>query len=224
MGISVFVLGKSGTGKSTSLEKLDAEKTVLIKSINKPLPFKSGSWKKWDKDTKTGSIIHTDNCDAICKIISGAKERGKSVVVIDDFQYLMANEFMRSSEEVGFSKFTRLAKNVWNIIMTANDSDDDLRVYMLSHTDEDDQGNTKAKTIGKLLDEKICLEGLTTVVLRSMRVNDEYIFSTQNNGRDTCKSPKGMFTEEHIPNDLAMVDDAICDYYEIKTTKKGEKK
>lgn len=221
MGISVFVLGTSGTGKSTSLEKLDVEKTVLIKTINKTLPFKSGNWKKWDKETKTGSIINTDDCNAICKIIAGAKERGKSVVVIDDFQYLMANEFMRSSDEKGFDKFTRMGKNIWNIIMEANNAHDDLRVYMLSHTDQDESGNVKAKTIGKLLDDKICLEGMTTVVLRSMRLSEEYVFSTQNNGRDTCKSPKGMFAEEHIPNDLAMVDDAICEYYEIKT---GESK
>jgi len=220
MGISTFILGKSGMGKSTSLEQLDPKKVLLIKTINKPLPFKSKGWEKWDADKKTGTIIHTDNTKLICAILKGAKEKGKSIVIIDDFQYLMANEFMRSWQEKGFDKFSRLGNNIWELLMVANDeADEDLRIYMLSHTDEDETGTIKAKTIGKLLDDKISIEGVVTIVLRAMKDGDEYVFSTQNNGRDTCKSPKGMFEKEFIPNDLAMVDKAICEYYDIK----GEK-
>lgn len=225
MGISVMVLGQSGCGKSTSLENLDPKETILIKVVNKPLPFRSGEWKQWDNATGTGSIINTDSPSMIQAIIRGAKSKGKSIVVIDDMQYIMANEFMRRSAETGWGKFTDIAKGIWELLMVANDeAPSDVRVYFLSHTDTDDNGNVKAKTIGKLLDEKICIEGLVTVVLRAMKVSDKYYFATQNNGRDTCKSPKGMFTELEIENDLRKVDDTICDYYDIKKTPKKETK
>ena len=218
MGISTFVLGESGRGKSTAIEGLNPEDTILIKVINKPLPFRSANWKKW-VDGK-GSYVNTDNYADIQMIIRGAKEKGKKIVVIDDVQYLMANEFMRRSHEKGFDKFTEIAKNMWETIMMANnDTDDDVRVYFLSHTESNAEGDVKAKTIGKLLDEKITLEGMFTVVLRAMMSDGKFFFSTQNNGRDTAKSPKGMFKEKEIDNNLGLVDAAICDYYGIDNTK-----
>lgn len=224
MGVSCLVLGHSGVGKSSSIEKLDPEKTLIIKSISKPLPFRAGKFKNWDKEAMTGNIINTDNPAVIQAIIRGAKDKGKKIVVIDDVQYIMANEFMRSSEEKGYEKYTRLGKNMWGIFNTANEEcDEDVRVYFLSHTEETENGMIKMKTVGRLLDNLITLEGMSTVVLRAMKTTDKYFFSTQNNGRDTCKSPRGMFDTLEIDNDLSIVDKAICSYYDIKDEKQTKK-
>ena len=220
MGISCMVLGNSGVGKSTSIENLDADKTLIIKAISKPLPFRGGKFKNWDKETNTGNIISTDNPAMIQAIIKGAKSKGKTIIVVDDVQYIMANEFMRRVDESGWNKFSEIGRNMWSLFNTANEEcDEDVRVYFLSHTEESESGTVKMKTIGKMLDNAITLEGMVTVVLRALKTTDKYYFSTQNNGRDTCKSPKGMFDELEIPNDLAYVDDKICSYYDIKETK-----
>lgn len=217
MGISTLVIGQSGRGKSTSIENLDPKTTMVVKVINKPFPFRSKDWKRWNKDTQTGSFEVTDNYDIIKAIIKGAKSKGKKVVVIDDMQYLMANEFMKRSAERGFDKFTEIAEHIWSLVMTANEAtDDDMRIYFLSHTEQNDVGDTKAKTIGKLLDDKITLEGMFTIVLGAIKDGDNFFFTTQNSGKDTCKSPKGMFAEERVPNDLKAVDDAIVEYYGLE--------
>lgn len=217
MGISTLVIGQSGRGKSTSIETLDPSITIVVKAINKPFPFKSKDWKRWDSKTSTGSYEVTDNHDIIKAIIRGAKSKGKKIVVIDDMQYLMANEFMRRSSERGFDKFTEIAEHMWSLVMTANEAtDDDMRVYFLSHTEQNDIGETKCKTIGKLLDDKITVEGLFTIVLGANKDGDEYYFSTQNSGRDTCKSPRGMFDSDKIENNLSLVDKAICEFYGLE--------
>lgn len=216
MGISTLIIGQSGRGKSTSMEHLDPKTTMVVKVVNKPFPFPSKEWKRWDKDSSTGSFEVTDNYEIIKAIVKGAKAKGKKVVVIDDMQYLMANEFMKRSSEKGFDKFTEIAEHIWSLVMVANEAtDDDMRIYFLSHTEQNDIGETKAKTIGKLLDDKITLEGLFAIVLGANKDGDEFFFTTQNNGRDTCKSPKGMFEDSRIPNDLALVDRKICEYYGI---------
>ena len=217
MGISTLIIGQSGRGKSTSIESLDPKTTMVVKVINKPFPFRSKDWKRWNKDTQEGSYEVTDNYDIIKAIIKGAKSKGKKVVVIDDMQYLMANEFMKRSAERGFDKFTEIAEHIWSLVMTANEAtDDDMRIYFLSHSEQNDMGDTKVKTIGKLLDDKITVEGMFTIVLGAIKDGDNFFFTTQNSGKDTCKSPRGMFAEERITNDLKVVDDAIVDYYGIE--------
>lgn len=114
-----------------------------------------------------------------------------------------------------FAKYNEIARNAWDILMTEGKLADETRVYILAHTQEDDNGRIKAKTIGKLLDEKITLEGLLTIVMRTAVINGQYLFSTQNSGSDTVKTPLDMFTEEHVPNDLAAIDQIITDYYAI---------
>lgn len=210
MAIMTMVLGKSGTGKSTSLRRFEKSDVLLIQVVKKPLPFRN-DWKPCAKNTD-GNIYTTDASD---KIINAMQRTTKSVIVIDDFQYVMANEFMRASNEKGYDKFTSIARNAWDIINAASQLDDSKRVYFLSHTDEDDFGNVKAKTIGKMLDDKICLEGLFSIVLRTKVQDQQYLFSTQNNGRDTVKSPMGLFEKIEIDNDLKAVDSAICNYYSI---------
>lgn len=220
LGISVMVLGESGRGKSRSMKNLNPEETLVIKAINKPFPFKSVDWKPCTKENPKGSLYTSDNYDTIKKAMLMAKDLGKKVIVIDDAQYLMANEFMNKSAVKGFDKFTEIAKNMWELITTANEKlDDDMRIYFLQHTETTATGEVKAKTIGKMLDDKITIEGMVTIVLNANLESGNYFFTTQNSGNDTCKSPEDMFPEHRIDNDLRQVDDAICEYYGIEKQK-----
>jgi hypothetical protein len=218
MSIATMILGQSGTGKTASLRSLNPDETLLIQAVKKPLPFRS-KWRPCTKADPTGSILVTDNA----QVIVGAMQRtSKPIIILDDFQYVLANEFMRRilDNETGnaaFAKYNEIARNAWDILMAASKLADSTRVYILAHTQEDESGHVKVKSIGKLLDEKITMEGLLTIVLRTLVINGQYLFSTQNNGLDTVKSPMGLFDNEHIPNDLAAVDAAICDYYQLTT-------
>lgn len=203
MGTVVFILGRSGTGKSYSMRNFDPSELAIINVQGKILPFKGGA---------KFTTKNTDNADEIIsamKIISN-KVR---VIVIDDFQYLMANEFMRRSNERGFDKFTDIAKNAWNVIDSIRTLPDNVIVYVMCHIDTGDDGVEKLKTIGKLLDEKIVLEGMSTIVLKTCVADGNYTFVTQNNGKDTVKSPFGMFPSRNIQNDLKYVDEKIRNYY-----------
>lgn len=220
MAIVTMVLGESGTGKSTSLRNFNPDDVVLIQSIRKPLPFRSKGWdarEKQEDGSITGNIFATDSSEIICSILPRIEQ---DIIVIDDSQYIMANEFMRSVTDAAkgndaFMKYNRIAQNMWNILNAAAGLPKSKRVYFLSHTQTDDNGKTKIKTIGKLLDEKITLEGMVTIVLRTQVVNGNYSFLTKNNGQDTVKTPLELFETENIPNDLAAVDAAICEYYGI---------
>lgn len=217
MSVACMILGQSGTGKTTSLRNLNPADVLLIQAVKKPLPFRAKNWVPCTKGNPAGSILVRDNAQTIV----GAMQRThKPIIVIDDFQYILANEFMRRvlDNETGnaaFAKYNEIARNAWDILMTAGRLADETRVYILAHTQEDDNGRIKAKTIGKLLDEKITLEGLLTIVMRTAVINGQYLFSTQNSGSDTVKTPLDMFTDEHIPNDLAVIDNTITDYYAI---------
>jgi hypothetical protein len=216
MAISTMILGDSGTGKTTSLRNLDPIETLIIRPIKKPLPFKSKDWKEWDGDTKVGSIVSTENYEVLKAILKSAHKYGKKIIVIDDFNYYMSGEFMRRASEKGYDKYSEIGFNYWSVIDTANQhTPDDVRVYFLSHTEENASGKEQIKTIGRMVSEKIVPEGMVTTVLGSIRTQDGYYFNTQNNGRNTLKSPMGMFEEEMIQNDLKVVDQAICDFYEI---------
>lgn len=214
MSTAVLILGESGTGKSTSLRNLDPTKTLLIQAIRKPLPFKAKGWKTRITLKSEGNVFQTDDAVLIERLL---RQSPHEIVVIDDFQYVMANEYMRRTAETGYQKFTDIGKNAWNILKTATELADQRRVYILAHTESDANGHTKIKTIGKMLDEKITLEGMVTIVLRTQVRDGNYTFSTQNDGSDTTKSPLGMFSERFIDNDLAAVDAAICDYYDLST-------
>jgi hypothetical protein len=211
MGIPVMILGESGSGKSTSLRNISKEDTFLIQSVRKSLPFRN-DWAEYDNATHQGQIIQSDDCGFIAQVIGQASAMGRNKVIIDDFQYIMANEFMRRSAEVGFTKFTEIAKHAWELIMSAQNAAPGVIVYFLSHTETNDAGKVKAKTIGKLLDEKITLEGLFTIVLGTSIDNGKYLFATQSGGMDTFKSPMGMFENKFIENDLNTVDKTIREY------------
>lgn len=201
-----LILGESGTGKSTSLRNLNSDTTFIFQSIKKPLPFKGNKYTK-------ENLMVTDNYETIIKGLLKLDKQDKFTdVILDDSQYIMANEFMRRSKEKGFEKFTEIGEHYWRILETCN-SLENINVFILSHTDENEMGKVKIKTIGKLLDDKITIEGMVTIVLRTCVEGGEYFFRTKNNGQDTVKSPLGMFDDELIPNDLEEVRKAINSYY-----------
>lgn len=210
MGIPVAIIGESGSGKSASMRNFKINELGIINVSRKPLPFKS--------DLKT---YNSDNYMNIEEVIKKAAARS---IVIDDAQYLMANEYMRGAKITGYQKFVDIALNYWTLVqMVITELPDDKIVYFMMHVERDQNGNEKMKTIGKMLDEKITLEGLFTIVLKTVVANGKYQFSTQTSGQDPVKSPMGMFADLLIDNDLKSVDSIIRDYYGI-TKPKGDKK
>lgn len=204
MGIPVLILGESGTGKSASLRHFPQDDVAVINVAAKPLPFKSKI-----------RCYNTDDYMQVEKHIGKIVKAGCRSIVIDDAQYLMANEFMRRSLEKGYDKFTEIAKNYWTLVNMVKGLPEDVIVYFLSHLDRDQNGNEKVKTIGKLLDEKITVEGMFTIVLKTNVTDGQYTFLTQNNGHDTTKSPIGLFPSYAIDNNLFYVDEKIRNYYEL---------
>jgi hypothetical protein len=219
MSIATMIIGESGTGKSASLRNLDPTQCLLIQAVKKPLPFRSKTWSYRTKDNPSGNVWV---CDDSNKIVQVMRKIDTKIIIIDDFQYILANEFMRRSAERNYDKFTDIAQHAWDILMESSQLCHDCRVYILTHSHTTDTGKTKAKTLGKLLDEKITIEGLVTILLKTQVINGGYFFSTKNDGNDTTKTPMGMFEDDFIENDLNAVDQAICDYYEINTNQTGE--
>lgn len=208
---ATLIIGDSGSGKTASLRNLDPASTMLIQVVKKPLPFKSKGWvpRNPAKPKEPFNLIHTDKCEDILLVL---ERTTRPVVVIDDFQYVLSNEFLRRTEEKGFDKFSDIARMGWLILNKA--AEVSARVYILAHSDMDDTtGRVKIKTIGRFLDEKVVLEGLCTMVLRTEVVDGQYYFRTRNNGFDTTKAPMGMFESDRVPNDLAAVDAALVAYY-----------
>ena len=218
MSIAAMILGQSGTGKSTSLRNLDPANTLLIQTVKKPLPFKNSAWQYRSNENPSGNVFVSSDSTMVVKLMEKTQ---RQIIVVDDFQYLIAQEFMNRSHEKGYEKFTDMARHYYDVLMAASTQSDGKRVYLLSHTEQSESGQVKAKTIGKMLDEKITVEGLLTIVMRTSVINGNYLLNTRNNGSDTVKTPMGMFEDEQIPNDLAEVDAAICDYYDIISPSKA---
>jgi len=219
----VLILGESGNGKSHSIKSLDPTKTFLINVIGKDLPFKG--WKKdytpYEKTTKTGNAIITHSSATICSGLKNVVDKLENInnVVIDDFQYIMSYEFMRTIKQKGYEKFNDIADAAFSIIQAAQLLRDDITVFFLAHSEEiftEAGRKTKIKTIGKLLDDKITIEGLFTVVLLSrVEITEEGkvkgYFVTQSDGASTMKSPEGMF-DLRIDNSLELVLSKIEEY------------
>lgn len=217
----IAVVGQTGTGKSTSVEKLNPKETAVINIVGKPLPFRG--WKaKYNSEHKNYLVSASAK-----EIVSALKKINDTrpdikAIIIDDFQYLMSTEFMNRSDEKGWDKFTDIARHAWDVINTGKSLREDLKVFVLSHDEiitENFTPKRKIKTIGKMLDDKVTLEGLFTVVLftdvsKDQATNElKYSFITQNDGTTTAKSPKGMFKDFLIPNDLSYVIKCIDEYY-----------
>ena len=207
MAEAVLIYGKSGTGKSTSLENFAEDEIYLINVIGKRLPFR--------KQFKYKTVC--DDVEKIKRYMAKVPEYIK-VIVIDDAGYLMTNQFMagHSGDKSGgntFDLFNKIADNFWSLINAIKALPEDKVVYLTMHEDTNDFGERRLRTIGKLLNEKVCIEGMCSIVLRSEVMGNKYSFVTQNEGNDISKSPKGMFSEIRIPNDLKAVDTAIREYW-----------
>lgn len=218
MGVAVIIAGKSGTGKSTSMRTFPEGELGLVNVIGKPLPFRG----------RINSCATTDY-DLIKTILKGSKT---NAVVIDDAGYLITDMFMTRHADAGkgngvFALYNDIGDSFYGLLRyISQECRPDEVVYVIMHEDVDDYGQPKIKTIGKLLDEKVTLEGMVSIVLESTVQDGEYLFRT--NGQGICKSPDGMFKNQLIPNDLKAVDDAIRDYWGLApampsdTTQKGE--
>jgi|SRR5690554_6803201 ABC-type oligopeptide transport system ATPase subunit len=216
MGKPVLICGESGSGKSRSIKNLDPKSTFIINVNRKDLPFKGWKLKytKFTKENKNGNMVLSDDPEKIIKTIQyiDSQRPEVNVGIIDDAQYIMANEFMRRSKEKSFEKFTEIGEHYWKIIWECTLSRENMIWFFLSHVETNDKGISKAKTIGKLLDDKICIEGMFTIVLNTLIEDGKYFFETQSNGSNTSKSPEGMFEEIRIPNDLEFVKNQIIKY------------
>lgn len=207
MAQKVLIMGESGTGKSTSLRNLNPDITAVVNPVGKPLPFKGqGKFTMLNNEIKSSNIVAW---------MKGQVKAGKKIIIVDDFQYLLSIPYMNRIHEGGWDKWNDFGGDYFSIIDVCAELPDDVRVYYLSHCETLDNGITTIKLIGKLLREKITIEGLFTIVLRTSVIDGEYYFLTQNSGKDTVKSPMGMFDEYAVVNDLAYIDDKICNYYEV---------
>lgn len=208
MGIPVFVTGRSGTGKTFSTKRIPRDKACFI-SVQKPrLPYR-GDFEEHYKTDRTFTIIQI------------LKSTEKKIVIIDDAQYLMANEYLRRADEKSYDKFTDIGVSFRELIDTVDELPEDVVVYFMWHTDTKD-GITQMKTVGRMVDQYITPEGLSDIVLETAVVDGKYYFMTQNNGHNGVKSPEGMFPEFSIDNDLQYVDDSIRNYYYFEGSKTDE--
>lgn len=211
MAIPVFCIGRSGSGKTYSIKNFKADEVGVISVEKGRLPFKTDiKTVRIPKDFSTANTsaqLNAAKYSWIQLIIS--KSKAKSII-IDDSQYLLVNELFDRSKEKGYDKFTDIAVNFRNLVHYVNDMpDDDKIVYFLHHSEADTDGREKAKTIGRMLDEKLTLEGCFDIVIYCQ----DHKFYTQGDGMSTAKTPEGMFAESEIPNDLKAVDTAIREYY-----------
>ena len=205
MAQMLLIMGESGTGKSTSMRNCDPATTAVVNPVGKPLPFKG-------KFTMLNSEVESRK---ICKFMKEQAAAGKKLLVVDDFQYILSVPYMNRIKENGWDKWNDFGANYFEIIEVCKELPDDVVVAYMTHTETLENGVTTIKLIGKLLREKITIEGLFTIVLRTGVNEGKYYFYTQNSGKDTVKSPMGMFPAYAIDNDLNYVADKIRNFYEV---------
>lgn len=217
MGVPILIIGKSGAGKSTAMRNCAGDdEWNLIRVLDKPLPFR-GKINGWP----------TDNYQTVMKCLYSSKAHN---IVIDDAGYLITNTFMKGHSNTGtgnaqFQFYNQLADQFWQLIQfIINSVQSDKIVYVIMHEEQDDFGNIKPKTIGKLLDQKVCIEGMFTIVMRAVADSQGHAFITQSEDMAVSKSPMGMFDSVRIDNDLKLVEAAVRDYYEIPIPPKEDKK
>jgi len=224
MAQSILIIADSGTGKSTAIRDLDSSETFIINVAGKGLPFKG--WKKnytlISKDNIKGNLSNVSSASGIIKALTHVNENMPHIktIIIDDFQYMAAFEYFDRANEKGYDKFTDIATNIATISKMPKDMREDLNVYFLTHPEEVNRNGAviiKAKTVGKMIDNALTLEGLFTIVLFGKVVKQDdgtfkYGFETQTNGENTCKSPDGMFTDRFIDNSLDYVNKCIYNY------------
>lgn len=207
--VPILLIGKSGSGKSTSLRNFKKDEVAVINVLGKPLPFRS--------DIKAVKLDDYDN------ILNQIKMTKKDVIVIDDANYLITNEFMEKSSIRGYDKYNEIANHFFELINGIKNIEGGKTVYLIMHEDTDEEGNVKPKTIGKLLDDKVNIQGMFTICIRAMYENGKYVFRLKTNGQDCVKTPFGMFDTDEMENDLKAFDNVVREYYDLNNKESEEK-
>lgn len=207
--VPILLIGKSGSGKSTSLRNFKKDEVAVINVLGKPLPFRS--------DIKAVKLDDYDN------ILNQIKMTKKDVIVIDDANYLITNEFMEKSSIRGYDKYNEIANHFFELINGIKNIEGGKTVYLIMHEDTDEEGNVKPKTIGKLLDDKVNIQGMFTICIRAMYENGKYVFRLKTNGQDCVKTPFGMFYTDEMENDLKAFDNVVREYYDLNNKESEEK-
>lgn len=208
MGVCVFLYGRSGSGKSRSLKNFKEDEIFYVNVENKPLPFK----------TKFKYSYSTHDFEKIKNQLKRMGNINSKTAVIDDVTYLMTDYFMNHHRNMkgnaSFEMYNQIADDMYSLInCIKHELPDDVIVYLIMHEDVNDYSDVAFRTIGKLLDQKVCLEGMSTIVIRCMADGKRHFFRTATTGSDITKTPEGMFSEEEIENDLKFVDTTIRQYY-----------
>lgn len=207
MGVLVMVLGKSGAGKSTSLRNFEADEIGIFNVAGKPLPFR----KRLPKADRCG---YRDIAAMLAK-------NDLRAYAVDDSTYLMQFSNFAKAKETGFGKFVDMAVEFERLLEAAIATDENTVVYFLHHPDVDERGSVRPKTIGRMLDEKLCIEGLFPIVLNCEVRDGKHVFSVEADERGIAKAPMGMFESDVLENDLKAVDTAIREYWQLKPLKGG---
>lgn len=225
MANCTIVLGKSGTGKSTSIKGLNPKETVIINVLKKRLPFK-GSGSLYNQENK--NLFAINDYTQIIAYVNSISEKALHVknLVIDDMIYVMRGEYFKRAKETGFNKYTELAQHFQQIIQTCEDARDDLNIFFMLHSEDVQSDKTtigyKVSTIGQLIDNQYNPVEVVPIVLYSAiryddKGNAQYGFYThrtmQGQVEIPAKSPDGMFNDDFIPNDLGLVIKNINEYY-----------
>lgn len=205
-----MILGESGSGKSTSLRTFAPGEVCVLNVAGKRLPFRNEFGKNVVNLPKNAERLKTNRYDLIRRGVQSGKFKR---YVIDDSQYLMAFDSFDRAKERGYDKFTDFALNFYNLLQACRNAADDTIIYFLHHCDSDERGFIRPKTQGKMLDQQLNVAGLFTIILLARTDGKRYWFETQNDGLSVAKSPLGMFADQQIPNDLALVDKTIRAYY-----------
>lgn len=218
MSNPLLIIGRPGSGKSSSIYNLDPKTTFIISVASKSLPFKGAS-KNYKSivgwDDKSGNWFASDSCEKILRCIRMVnKERPEiTTLIIDDWQYMLSHEFMRRVSERSFDKFNDLARNGWESIMELKLCRNSLFTVVIGHSELDNQGFYRIKTLGKLLSEKMDFEGEFEMCLHARLIDGKYLFQTQQDNEYMARNPRGLFENLLIPNDLLEVKSAVENYF-----------
>lgn len=216
MSKSILILGESGTGKSSAIRTLDPSETMIINVVGKPLPFRGANSKyvRLSQDGSEGNYYSSDEHLAIMRVIKLVNSKRLDIknLIIDDFGYTITNSFMRKATQTGYQKYTELGLDAFNVLDTIGKLRDDLFCFVMMHTEIDQQGRYKPKTVGKMIDQHICIEGKFSYVYHALVSEGNYRFLTNNDGQYMAKTPMGMHDELFIDNDLKLITEKINEY------------
>lgn len=206
----VLIYGQSGSGKSCSLRNL--KDACIISCVNKPLPFRPNATLEVVKIADTPNMVRD--------VKAAIEQTKKKTIIIDDAGYILSKSFMRRILEKGYEKFSEMGDGFYKVLAMCECVPDDTNVYVMMHADMSPEGTVKPKVLGKVLDDKVCVEGLFTIVLRTLMHDGAYYFETRTDGVSVSKTPLGMFNDTYIDNDVAALDEVIRTFYDYTTEPK----